>query len=254
MFQHRASGAVCPAPPAPLTKCPLAIDLKIAFQVYSKKQYRCILYIYYHLHNRLNGDLSMSYSSRIIQLDYIRTIAIVFVVLHHVTDPLHGLPDFSTQYIFIHSIQAIAHLGVPLFFLLSGFLLIKHYPVSMWCSFYFKRFKRVMPAFIAYSYAYFVYNNNDFNFGHFVNAFLTGHTSGHLWFMYVLIGIYIITPVVSRLLTNSSANDIFIFVAASFIGGCVAYHSTVLGSRTSFSVGWMPTWSVYFVTGYLLKK
>jgi surface polysaccharide O-acyltransferase-like enzyme len=93
---------------------------------------------------------------------------------------------------------AIANMGVPLFVMLSGALLLDaakaDEPMKV---FYKKRFMRVGIPMIFWTIIYFAWsaflNGQPLTSVDVLKGVLMG-SSGHLWFLYLLVGLYMITP------------------------------------------------------------
>ena len=130
---------------------------------------------------------------RIFYFDELRVFAILSVILCHVGQYFPTTIDFSTSPTVLSYIS-LGRMGVPLFFMLSGALLInRQYTLG---SFFKKRLPRIIvPAIfwliieriIAFSYL-------GFNFNLLINVITNANTS---WFVYALLGIYIIMPLLN---------------------------------------------------------
>jgi peptidoglycan/LPS O-acetylase OafA/YrhL len=96
-------------------------------------------------------------SNRLHGLDHLRAIAIILVMIFHYG---RGIPSW------LEPIKQVGWTGVDLFFVLSGYLigyqLLKEYKNSSeldFKRFYFKRFFRIIPAYIAVLILYFSIDN-----------------------------------------------------------------------------------------------
>lgn len=86
---------------------------------------------------------------RIIQLDGLRGLAIILVIINHLRlGPLYeAVPAFFHP--FLQSITQNGKVGVSLLFMLSGYLMMSLYPVVVSkTNFWQKRYERIFPAFI----------------------------------------------------------------------------------------------------------
>ena len=83
-----------------------------------------------------------------LRLDLIRTMAIFFVVLIHSMGLLNGTPE-TKSILVIKGFYSLIHVGVHLFVMLSGALLLgKEEPLNL---FFKKRFHRVLIPFFSWS-------------------------------------------------------------------------------------------------------
>jgi surface polysaccharide O-acyltransferase-like enzyme len=132
-------------------------------------------------------------------IDLIRVVAIYLVVVIHVSGQLTNtwgtIP--TDQWLIADIYGGLARVAVPLFFMISGYLLL---PRSESLGvFYTKRMTRILIPFVVWSLIYLGWYCG----GHpgtctsslVWNLLLRQGTYYHLWFLYSLLGIYLILPV-----------------------------------------------------------
>lgn len=145
-------------------------------------------------------------TSRINALDWMRAIAIIFVIIIHVSDQYGFSGHFTRRRYAILAINSVVRNGLLLFFLMSGFLLIKEYPTVLdKINFYKKRILRIIPLFIGWSFIYYIYSGNSPNIIEFAIKITQGNIFYHLWFIYAIIGIYIVTPYMANIIVSAIA-------------------------------------------------
>ena len=177
---------------------------------------------------------------RIVFIDYIRVVACFLVMLVHASECFYSgsaaglvghyslLPDETTRFWVSFYDGTVARTCVPLFMIVSAFLLVPLKSGQTMGSFYRRRFTRVLPPTIAFLLLYIVlpplFGWMDWGQAAADLKMLPLNfpsMAGHLWFMYPLIGLYLIIPVVSPWLERSSAWEervfIWLFVASTFI-------------------------------------
>lgn len=131
-------------------------------------------------------------------VDLVRVIAMFLVVIIHVSGQLTNVwgQISSGQWIIADIYGGVARVSVPLFFMISGYLLL---PRSEGLStFYAKRVPRLAIPLVAWSLIYLAW----FCGGHpgtctptlVQNLLLVQGTYYHLWFLYSLLGIYLVLP------------------------------------------------------------
>lgn len=136
-----------------------------------------------------------------IEIDILRIIAIVAVVVIHTTTKVlaishYDLGDFS----FILFLDQIARFAVPMFFMISGFVLEVSYPHhANYFSYIKKRFNRIFLPYIFWSiiYFFFVFHKHSIS-SFFLNALPTGGASYQLYFIPSLLIFYAIFPLIHR--------------------------------------------------------
>ena len=130
---------------------------------------------------------------RIFYLDEIRALAILLVLLAHTIQNFPVQVDYLTSPTLL-SYLTISRMGVPLFFMLSGALLIgKDYTLS---GFFKKRFTRVLiPAVFWYIILFLsVASANWFNFD---LMYIWINDAPFYWFVCAIIGVYLVIPIFS---------------------------------------------------------
>lgn len=135
-------------------------------------------------------------------LSFLRIMATFSVILIHVSGSLaerYGeIPFFEWQVANFY--QSLSRYAVPMFFMISGALLLhKDYELL---DFLKTRFGKILPPFIIWSLIYsfsnrYVFGGDSFSFVKTVKDIFYG-SKYHLWFIYVLLGIYLTTPILRR--------------------------------------------------------
>ena len=135
----------------------------------------------------------MSLKQRIFYLDELRAIAILAVILCHV-DSFYPYVTTSFKLAIPYFLTVLGRIGVPLFLMISGALLInKDYDIAFFLK---KRFSRILIPFIFWVivislYQFFVLK---FDISRVTDWALGG---GVTWYVYELIGAYFLIPVVN---------------------------------------------------------
>jgi surface polysaccharide O-acyltransferase-like enzyme len=192
--------------------------------------------------------------------DLIRVLAIYLVVVIHVSGQLTNVWDRipELQWVIADVYGGIARIGVPLFFMLSGYLLLPR--SESLGSFYRKRMPRIVIPFIIWS-AIYISLNCAGNPGlctqdYLLQFILLKRSYFHLWFLYSLIGIYFILPLL-RLMVRPGTDRKFLWylillwvifqplrtLMDQFLGFS-------LNINAPLSTGFLP----YFVLGLLLGE
>ena len=144
-------------------------------------------------------------------LDILRTLACILIVLTHSAPPLHT-SGISSIHAFI---SFICSPSSELFLAISGALLLPVYRPTK--EFLKKRFMRVFPPLLFWSCVIILYQYLSGS----VPADETWHSFlsmpvkpviGVYWFFYVISGLYIFAPVISKWMLNSSINEIRFFI------------------------------------------
>lgn len=134
-----------------------------------------------------------SVKKRIFYLDELRTIAILLVLFCHTCQYFPTTVEFLKSPTML-SYVSFGRLGVPLFFMLSGALLIgKEYSLG---SFFKKRLTRILIPAIFWTILILIVNQIFLGKGYVDLNYMINH-SALPWFVYAILGIYIFIPILN---------------------------------------------------------
>jgi|WetSurMetagenome_2_1015567.scaffolds.fasta_scaffold87508_2 surface polysaccharide O-acyltransferase-like enzyme len=199
-------------------------------------------------------------------VNLIRTIAIIVIILVHVTwFPYKFVGATITNMDIVNWFTTDTYaalgdmLGVPLFIMLSGALLLvpekADEPARV---FYKKRFNRIGVPLIFWSLVYFAWmalaRDWTWSLSGLTQKILVGPYY-HFWFLYVLIGLYAVTPILRVLVKHLQRNLFTVLMVLWFLGEIIP---SMIFTFTDYSFD--PTmfiltdWVGYYLLGvYLLK-
>ena len=198
-----------------------------------------------------SGDLSLP-------VDLIRTVAIVLVILLHASlEPNLSVDFMSPQGVELwctsDAYKSIAIAGVPLFAMLTGALLLQPSKVDEPLRIFFKkRWSRIGLPLIFWGLVYFAWSffvrGKPLTPDNVLVGILTGPYY-HFWFMYVLIGFYLLTPVL-RVLIAKADWKIMKYLLILWLVGTALVPFIGLYENLNPAVNWFQR-NVFFVTGLL---
>ena len=175
----------------------------------------------------------MSSNKRIFYFDALRALAILCVVLLHVTGHLGEIMNYNVHTIFSLSgiFETFANnffrIGVPLFLMLSGALLLgRDWDVK---GFFKKRIPRIAIPFVFWSLvftimlvlaSYFISSVNfvtQFGIGNILQVFVDtlickAPGSAVYWFFWMMLGMYILMPLFNRWINNTDLKNVEAFL------------------------------------------
>ncbi len=138
-------------------------------------------------------------TKREVWIDWMRVIACLMVMVVHSTEPFYlggdgALVLTRTDLYWVSFFDSFVRMCVPLFVIASGYLQFPiHYSTG---EFVRRRFVRILIPFLIWSVAYaFYWGNPVENLEGLLMNF--NYAAGHLWFVYMLVGIYLIMPLLS---------------------------------------------------------
>lgn len=167
---------------------------------------------------------------RTIWLDYARMLAIICVVITHTTERVYSLEaEILGQYssysrIFALSMHTIGRLGVPIFFFLTGYLLLdRDYPREQYIFFLKHNFAGLLRTTTIWIVIYNVFNawfyKTPFDIKNCLKNmfFLKATDMTHMWYMPVIIGMYLFLPFVANALKYTDLKVLYIPLSIVFI-------------------------------------
>lgn len=212
----------------------------------------------------------MKAQERLVFADYLRVVACFLVMLVHASENFYGadssgmagnvsmLANETNRFWVAFFDGGVARACVPLFMVLSAFLLVPMKPGTTMTGFYKKRFTRILPPFVIFLVLYSVLpllwgsmspeqtiadlKNLPFNFP---------SMAGHLWFMYPLISLYLIIPVVSPWLEKASAKEERIFIGLFAVSCFIPWIHRFITPELWGECFWNRFSMLWYCSGYL---
>ncbi|MCL2643635.1 MAG: acyltransferase family protein [Candidatus Bathyarchaeota archaeon] len=199
-------------------------------------------------------------------VDLIRTVAMIAVVMVHAIGrwPVTSqeLSQFSAlgmvNWVVVIVYQCFAMLGVPLFLMLTGYLLLQPDKNEGLGVFFRKRFIRIGLPLIFWTVIYFIWDFSVLKLPFSAGAILQGVLNGaysQFWYIHVLLGLYLLTPLLRVIIAHASQTLIKYFVVLWIISVSVIPFLNLLSpfipSKNIFTiVGFVG----YFVLGVYLSS
>ena len=141
-------------------------------------------------------------------IDVLRAFACICVLLVHSPAKYDG--HIPGQYVLAPCNYLFMAWGVSVFFMISGALLF--YKAQDLKTFYKKRFSRILIPIVVWSIIYIFFDDlfyqSDKSHLHRILMIPLTQQTTLLWFMYTLVGIYLIAPVISTWLSTCSKRDV----------------------------------------------
>ena len=194
---------------------------------------------------------SVAKSENIDWISNLRLIALYAVIILHSTSLL--LMQFGKvplyDWLIADFLNALVRFAVPVFVMITGALLLhREYEPG---NFLRKRLIRVVAPFLFWSLVYIAYSwyNEEFTFTNNIWAnikqvlhFLKYGSSYHLWYVYMLIGLYFFIPVIGKFVRNATENEILYFLIVWFI---------VMMLGQPYLVRYTPVVDMHYFAGYV---
>ena len=160
------------------------------------------------------SDIPAIDPKREIWLDWLRLVACLLVMLTHSTEPFYlggegSLILTHTDAVWSAIMDVLSRAAVVLFVIASSYLQIPlRYSTK---EFFRRRAARILPPFIIWTIVYaLVWGEPVQNFKDLLWNF--NYAAGHLWFVYMLIGIYLVMPLISPWAEKVGKRELRIYI------------------------------------------
>lgn len=196
-------------------------------------------------------------------VDGMRLMAIFAVVWLHTVTALGASFDLAPAHRWIvYVLNSTLRIGVPLFFMLSGYLLLgKQEPLRI---FFTKRLNKVVVPLVAWTLVYILWEWQGAGrspmtwqfWGATLWRALFFPVSFHLWFLYALIGIYLYLPILRVVVQHADEKILYYFIALWIVAvGVIPSALEMTGIEKSILDLHMISGCVgYVVMGYVLGR
>ena len=202
-------------------------------------------------------------NTHIYWIDLVRVVAVFQVILVHLSYVIFFKEDvLSANWQAANFYDSLSRMGVPLFFMVSGYLLLgKIEPITV---FFRKRFFKVGIPTLFWSVTYLLWSVEAYTDGSMnplrvplslLKVMYLGDVEIHLWFLYILIGIYLAVPILRVFVSAASRRDLVYFVALWFLAtSLLELAHRMTGFQTALVIPIVGGYVGYFVLGYLLAE
>ncbi len=153
-------------------------------------------------------------------LNNLRVTATFFVVLLHTTSysSVYNVDDFSQ--IVLRLYHDIGVFAVPVFVMISGSLFLDCNKQISYKILFQKYVRRIALALVVFGLPMCFLEtilNKDGGIDTAIYHFITGHSWDHMWYLYMLIFLYLMTPVLKPFMTHCSKSTIEIGLLVLFV-------------------------------------
>lgn len=196
--------------------------------------------------------------TRIPYLDALRCLAILLVITLHAMGPFLVSPSLCGRpgwYLCILQ-NPINRAGVPLFFMISGFLLLRDPATGRTASFYRHRIPRLLVPLSVWNLIYFLAYHppgEPFRLVDYLRPLLNFGASYHMWFVYAILGMYLLAPVL-RLVVEKGPRfyPLILMGVAVFPSAILPLLNSILPFEIRLFTPMLEGLLGYFLLGYLL--
>lgn len=207
--------------------------------------------------------------NRVVWVDWLRVAACFMVIVVHATEPFYlggqgSLILTETDAVWASFFDSFVRACVPLFVVASSYLQFPlHYSAR---EFVRRRAVRILVPFLLWTSVYaLVWNEPVENFNNLLLNF--NYAAGHLWFVYMLIGVYLLMPLLSPWAERVSKRELQVYLAIclftsfipllrDYVGGGYEAQSVIYGvsglpRQAIFPLWGECSWNAYGVFYYM---
>lgn len=207
---------------------------------------------------------------RIVFADYLRVLACFLVMLVHAAENFYGadnsglagnvsmLANEANRFWVAFYDGFCGRTCVPLFMVLSAFLLVPLKPGDTMLQFYKRRFLRIIPPVVVFMLIYcflplawggMTWEQSVADIKHIPWNFPS--MAGHLWFIYPLISLYLIIPVVSPWLEKATAREELVFIGIFVVSTFLPFIHRFVTPEVWGECFWNGFTMLWYCSGYL---
>lgn len=222
-------------------------------------------------------NVSPKSNKRLVYLDLLRVISVLGVIIIHVSAKgIHGFTADTFVWKASNVYDSLSRFCVPVFVMISGSMLLdpnRHYSIK---KLYKNKILRMATAFVFWSIIYMLYYILTSEFAsvssmiyHILLRTATGNY--HLWFLFMISGLYMITPILRKIVTEKRITRYYIFLSFGF--GCAILfvkelllhlqginallnllYEVICSITNSAHLEFLLGYVFYYVLGYYLKE
>lgn len=151
--------------------------------------------------------------SKIVYFDYLRVIGAFAVVLLHTTAFGFRQTFPSTDWYVFTILSGFSRWGVPIFVMISGALFLNNSKELGLRRLFEKNIKRIVTSYLFWSSFYAIFVSVILK-GNLNPIYILGrivHGESHLWFLYMIIGLYMFAPVIKPFVSSRKNCEYFLF-------------------------------------------
>jgi surface polysaccharide O-acyltransferase-like enzyme len=203
---------------------------------------------------------------RLTWIDNAKIISAMAIIVGHVSSgaltEMNIIGDHGYNWWIANYFDSLIGWCVQVFIMISGFLLLNPMKDETPLLFYKKRAQRVlipitfwMLFFIALIYFQSLAQGEPFSIAYIIKLIWFGKVYYHLWFFYIIIGLYLFTPFIRFIVRHASNTELLYLCVGLFAMAMLdrAANSYFAGYQTSMISLWV-LYTSYFLTGYLICK
>ncbi|MGM3193529.1 acyltransferase [Dickeya dadantii subsp. dieffenbachiae] len=193
---------------------------------------------------------------------YIARIVSTFaVIVLHISAYTVALADLGTFSWWVGNLyDSLVRWCVPVFIMISGALLLSPGKVESLSVFYKKRIGKILVPLLFWSFFFILWSLGKAKFngggeGDILKNIMNGRPYYHMWFLYMIIGLYIFNPLIKVLVANTSEERLLFFVFLMFVFCSLSdMYDFFAGNDDFLFLGEFIYYVPYYILGHLIAR
>ncbi|KFX30789.1 acyltransferase [Ralstonia solanacearum] len=196
-------------------------------------------------------------------IDAARVISIFAVVFLHISASVVTEADFGSSFWWHGNFyDSMVRWCVPVFVMISGALLLDESRVEDAVTFYKRRVGRILLPLIFWTIAFLFWNaikarfsGAEFGLVQAVKSVASGKPHYHMWFLFMIFGLYLFTPLIRTLVRNAGRRELWFFVIVMFsLSALDELLEIFFDDEDGFFLFWFLPYIPYFICGHLIAS
>ena len=203
-------------------------------------------------------NITTETKERKISADLIRVIAATAIIIMHVTSLVYYKLDLIGYkwWLVTNGLNWILKWGTPVFVMISGYFLLNSDNSNNPKTFYKRRLSKILVPYVFWCLIYYIINKGVGSLAtpkDFFDQLWHSGTEYHLYFINVMFGLYLVTPLIKRLILNKNLN---VIVPILFLGSALylVLYSFFGFPQVSNIFNWFLPYLGYYLAGYWIGK
>lgn len=194
-------------------------------------------------------------------IDKLRMSACLFVILLHCISQFLSEPALYGGYSWetFNIINSVCRAGVPLFFMISGYLTLGESEIRSFSEFYAKRSKRLLVPLTVWNAVYYLYFclifERNISVGGFLRGAINEGCAYHLWFLYTMLAMSLAAPFLKIISDRCSDKQLFgLFLLSVFPTTIRPFINMLTGEYIYLFDSVMGGYIGYYLLGLILGR
>lgn len=186
---------------------------------------------------------------------------VAVVMLHVATIVMDANEIGSTYWWFGNIYNSLVRWCVPVFVMISGALLLDPHKQEDLSTFYRKRISRLLIPITTWSVLFLAWYFIKGTLKgiaptglELLGKLLSGTPYEHMWFLYMILGLYLFTPFFRKIITGTTQKELNLLIMATFSLAAVNHiYTSFTASESKLFINWFLLYVPFFLLGHRIR-